>query len=359
MGIPLICLTLLLVVSSQSNAQFASASLFPDIKSTNPAVINQRPQKAMAATVRAEVINREQKLEIATGSAIDADSKTDIAVNSGGIFFGGKGPGTTAEFAADYITGTKNDKAESLTESHEMQNKAYNYLLHLGLGFTENFGISVSSATYNSDFNFSETFQGQPVSDSFTTDVNALDIKMGVRKAKGNFAFGAFFLHSTANVQFSGAGNNMDTTSEDDVFGVALGTDSQKFHFEMGYERAVDSNTDPFTNKTLYPTRLTGTIEANFGSFSAGYMGRYYMDGFFEIERVIFNQFVYENSYTEPRLDNTFNFSFGTNKGGSISASIYYSVLKSEEVNTFFQQGPKVDTKTTAKGASLSYSHRF
>lgn len=195
-----------------------------------------------------------------------------------------------------------------------------------------------------------------------STSVAAEDLHLGLRAGAGTLSFGVFFNRQIAKVtsSVSGSGTVSSPDSETtDVVGIALGTSSKTFHVEGGYERALKSDTDPILNKVLTPARITGTIEGRFGSLAIGYTGRLFLDGFFDIDRVIYNQFVSSNSFDEPRLENTFNFSFGTEKGGAFSASVYYTSFTSKELNSFFQNGNKIDTKTTSYGASVKYSFAF
>lgn len=344
---------------SKSNAQMAAASMFADVKSDNPAVIGGRTSEVITAVGSADLIKKEQALDTSTGSPVTGQAETEIDVKTASLFRGGKGGGLTSEVSVDYNIGSKTDRLTSTTETQSTKTDASNTFAYLGLGFLQNFGISYTHTTYKNASNFSGTFAGQSYSTDFSSSVVAQGVKAGFAKKFSTIDAGVFIQRRFDNIQNTTSGAEDPEKREEGVAGAALGVSSRDFHVEVGYEKGLESRTDDFLGRTLNPARITGTIEIRAGKFLLGYTGRHYTDGFFEIERVIYNQFVYANSYAEPRLDNTFNFSFGSDKGSVLSGSVFYSALQTEEVSVFFPSGRKVATKTTAMGASIKYSYAF
>lgn len=355
-------LLLLGFVHVTTSAQTAQSSLFANVKSVNPAVISRRPGEVISILGKADKITKKQSLSADVGDAVTGDNDTKIDVASLSLFRGGKGGGRlTTEMEAAYIQGKKTDKLASISETTSIETDANNTLFYFGAGIGKNFGLSITHVNYSNSSQYDATFAGSPISMNSKTEVTADDIKAGVSAPLGSLSIGAFFLHSIADVESIVEGQVMPNAGKDkqNIGGIALATGSKSFHLEIGYERNLEEEENPFTGDTLHPSRLTGTIEAQIGKVLLGYTGRYYTDGFFEIDRVIYDQFVYENSYTEPRLDNVFNFSYGRDKGNVFSASIFYSQLKAKETNSFFPDGSKVMTTTTEMGASLKYAYHF
>ncbi len=347
------------LAATVSEAQMSSASMFEDVKSTNPAVIGKRTGTRITAIVAADRIKKEHTLDASQGAPVTGQGERAIEVNSVSVFRGGRGGGLTSEMSIDYNMGSATDKLTSTTESQSTKTSANNVLGYLGVGFLENFGLSYTHVVYHNEENFAGSFGGTPFANDFKTDVTAQGIKAGFAKDLGAVDFGLFFVRRMDNIKSTNAGVENTEKEDEDVVAIALGKSSRDFHFEVGYERSLKSIEDPILMRTMTPTRTTATIEFRMGKFLLGYTGRYYFDGFFEVDRLIYNQFVYANSYTEPRLDNTFNFSYGNDKGSVWSGSLFYSSLEAQEASSFFPLAGKVATKTTAMGASIKYSYAF
>lgn len=336
----------------------AAASMFGDVKSNNPAVIGGRKSEVITAIASIDRIKKDQTLNTTDGAPVNGTGEADVDVKSINLFRGGRGGGFTSELSLDYNMGSRTDKLTSTAETQSQATTANNSLAYLGFGFFNFFGLSYTHALYKNEAAYSGSFGGQAFSMNMQTDVTAQGLKAGFAKDFGFLDFGAFFQRRIDVVKSTVSGASNEAKSDEDVAGAAIGTSSHDFHFELGYEKELKAQQDANGN-ALNPWRATATLEARFGKLALGYTGRYYVDGFFEIERVIYNQFVYANSYAEPRLDNTFNFSYGSDRGSVFSGSISYSSLDVKETSALYPTGGKVPTKTTAMGASIKYSYAF
>jgi hypothetical protein len=342
----------------------ANASLFGEMKSDNPAVISRRKAGQITGIISKDKIKSTQELKTAAGFSVDASSEGKIDLNSVNFFRGGQGGGLTTEISVDYTTGEKTETLTQTAGGETISNTIKSSALYskVGVGLGSNFGFSFARTSYDStnDFNFS--FGGTSFSDSITTEVTASEMKVGFA---GNLGLDFGFYYQYTNLEMSSVSSSGPLEGGGDqkfsTVGLGTGYSSGAFHMEAGYEKYLKDTTDNFENKTYTSARLTGVIEARFGNLAVGYTGRYYIDGYLDIEKVIYTQFVYQNSQYEPRLENAFNFSIGGTKGHSFSGSVTYSKVDVQEKNSLIgsPDAPKAPTTKTAMGASFKYGFAF
>ena len=109
--------------------------------------------------------------------------------------------------------------------------------------------------------------------------------------------------------------------------------------------------------KTYNPAMATFTFEIAFGKLSIGVTSNYYMDGYFVFNNLVKNILIYQ--MPENRLENTFNFSLGGDKGHAFSGSVFMSSAETKENAPITIGAAPSKTEITEKGASLSYSYSF
>jgi hypothetical protein len=105
-------------------------------------------------------------------------------------------------------------------------------------------------------------------------------------------------------------------------------------------------------------SRVTVIAEVKFGKIGLGLRARQIDGNFTDLEQLISSNMLYANADSSAsRLENSFNFSYGSGKGFSLSA--FYTTSKSEtqEKNQIFDDGEKytTTTSTTAYGLGVSY----
>ena len=98
-----------IIFSAPTFAQFTSASLFPEMKAINPAVIGQRSIGIFSAGIARE--NYEKTQDLSTGSfGAGASGKSDIEISDSRLFYGGKKGGfLTSEVFITVGSGEKKD----------------------------------------------------------------------------------------------------------------------------------------------------------------------------------------------------------------------------------------------------------
>jgi len=366
-----ILISIFLLRPSLTLAQLAEASFFGEIKSVNPAVIGRRTSGSLTLIGKVDQVSKTQELRVADEFSSDADSSSKIDINSVSFFRGGKGPGFTTEVFADVTNGKRTDslKDKTLNEALDKSNTASSSMFYYGMGLGRYLGISVALVDYKSSEQFAASYGGSTFKVDTNAKVTGIDAKFGSCIEMGIMDIGLFLnaIQIKSDITSAQSAESSPDKPEDDtggssmmaLAGVAFGFATKSFHFELGHETALKSDTDPQTGKTMTPSRSTLTIEGKWGSFALGYTGKYIKDGFTDTDKIIFNQYVYGNSAVDPRLENSINFSLGSSKGHTFSGSASYSSAMSEEPNPFYGGLKKAPTKTISTGASVKYGYTF
>ena len=366
-----ILISIILFKPSLSVAQLAEASFFGEIKSVNPAVIGRRTSGSLTLIGKVDQVTKTQELTMAGGFSSDADTTSKIDINSVSFFRGGKGPGFTTETFADVTNGKRTDSLQdkTLKEALDKSSTASSSMFYYGMGLGRYFGLSFAFVDYKATDQFAATYGGTTFKVDSNAKVTGIDAKLGTGIEMGAMDIGLFLngiqiksdVTTAQNTESSSQKPEDDTggTSIMAMAGIAFGFATKSFHFELGHETALQSDTDPQTNKTMTPSRSTLTIEGKWGGFALGYTGKYIKDGFTDTDKIIYNQYVYGNSAVDPRLENSINFSLGSSKGHTFSGSASYSSAMSEEPNPFYGGLKKAPTKTISMGASVKYGYTF
>lgn len=343
-----------LLFSQLCYGQIASNSLFREMKSVNPAVISHRPAAILAITGSVDKIKKTQDISSMYGDG--ATNTSNIKVQGGKLFYGGKGPGFTNEIFFESASGTKKDELVSSSESMSASNSVSSMYALWGLGLGPNFGVNIGLLKYQYADKFSGTFGGSSFENNNELDALARIVKLGW-KARILADIGLFYEHFDATTDMVNDGVSTSGKDKFRTFGVGIGAAAKQFHFEIGYEKRL--GTKEFNGKKTSPDRITGTLEFRTGKLSLGYTGRYYRDGFFDLEGLLYNNLAYQGAQDKARLEHGFNFSYGSDKGHSLSGSAYYSKTQTKEDITTIMTGLKFDTTIEALGLSAKYSYAF
>ena len=342
-------------MSGNSYSQIASSSLFPEIKSFNPAVIGQRQKGAVSVIGQMDKIEKEQDISPTYGSGAKGTSKIDI--NAFSFFYGGKGGGlVTSEFTYVGATGKKVDKLQSSQSTVEGSNDVSQSYTNLGLGIGKYLGLSAALLSFDYATKMSGNFGGAPFNSDLKQESDGTILKAGFHFNAGA-DFGFYYEQTDASFDITESGVTTSTKQTYKRVGLGVGASSKNFHFEISHEKDLDDNV--VDGKTYKPTRTTAALEGRFGKISLGYIGSYYVDGLVDLEELLYFNLVYSKTIDEARLENIFNFSYGSDKGHSFSGSVGFSEVKSQEISALYGNGPKYDTTTTQTTYAIKYSYIF
>jgi len=355
--------------STKTFAQAASASLFPEMLSINPATVGKRTQGVFSISPKIDMVKKELDASEAFG-ATGITISEDLQVTSGSIFYGGKGGFITSEIFLESASGEKKITLKSPTANDELKLSGDNMFLRYNLGVGKIIGLGLGYMTFNNKSEFTTTFQGQSFSNSGKGENKLLMIRPGF----GGNLFGidlGLYLEKVTNDNATtnsdaGSSTTTNTTEKTTYYGGAVGISNKTLHIEVAYEKQKEDtiiekyNDDgsPAGQKTLNPSRATFVIEGKFGKLGLGYTGQYYQDGYINYQGFILNQLAYLNTREDARLENIFNFSWGSDKGHGFSGSFSTSSSKGKE-KSLFTGNKQLPSTTTATAASLKYTYSW
>lgn len=349
-----------LLSSHQAFSSITSASIFKESKSTNPGVISQRPAATLSMLGKKDTIKIEQADLSAgvLGSGSKFESSIDIINYS--LFYGGKGGGITSEVLFETGAGGKTDKlTQTATDIVEYETESKLSILDLGFGIFEGFGISVIRIGAEDKQSYSAVINSQAVNVDSTTEIALTAITIGATFNLG-LDFGLFYQKADVELDtdLEFADSSGDDTQNNDRFGLGVGIASKSFRAEVGYIQNVEAQDQGDTKNT--PSMVEFTVEAVFGKLNLGYTGRYLMEGFYMYQNVLYNSLAYQGN-SENRLENSFNFSYGSDSSGhSFSGSYSAGSVESEQGQQIIDSSTtKYTTVTTSQSMSLSYSYIF
>ncbi len=339
-------LPLLFLVSLPTYAQVASGSLFRSMRSENPAVISERPAAAFGASYK---IDKVEKTQATTGQITKSESEIDISTAS--FFYGGKGGGAfTTEISGELGSGEKTDKVTTSGTEETLKTEADLTLLNFAAGFMKNFGVGVIKIS-------NENKQTSTTGNS-TNEFDLMIYTVGFKMNLG-LDFGLFYQHAPLET-----GNSQEIDMSRVGFGV--GASSKNFHLEIAYVKNLEDEKEELGGgsgagqnvATHSPAKIMGTFEFKIGRLSLGVTSNYYMEGFFDFNNLIYYTMVMSSNKAN-RLENTFNFSLGSDKGSSFSAGVTNATVESTESPPTLLSGEKYKTTTDILGFQLSYAYAF
>jgi hypothetical protein len=348
-------LPFVLLLATETQANITSASLFREMMSTNPATISLRSAASFSLKGQKDKIEIDQDL---TGSSLGGGSKYtgEVDINNLRVFYGGKGNGLTSELLFEQGSGGRTDKLTSSTENTSYKTDATVTNINASFGLGKGFGIGITKAKVEDKTAYNITINGTNYSDNTTIDYDLTSFNIGFTYNLG-LDFGFFFKKATLDSE-SNTATQAGSDNNEDRFGLGVGFSSKKFRAEVGFIRNLKEKN--YGNGGVYPAMAEFTSEISLGKIRLGYTGRYFMDGFFVFNGIIYDVLAYRGN-NENRLENTFNFALGDDsKGHSFSGSLSISTVKSMQTQPILANDTnRYNTETTSKSASITYSYVF
>lgn len=355
--------------STNTFAQAASASLFPEMLSINPATVGKRTQGVFSISPKIDSVKKELDASAAFG-ATGVTITEDLSVKSGTVFYGGKGGFLTSEIFLESASGEKEITLKSGTDNDTLKLAGDNLFLRYNLAVGKMVGLGVGYMKFNNTSEFTTTFQGQSFSNSSKGENSIILFRPGFGANLFGVDFGVY-LEKLSNVNKAtnsdaGSSTTTETTEKLTYYGGAVGISNKNFHVEVAYEKqkedtVIERYSDdgtPAGQEVLNPSRLTFVLEGRYGKLGLGYTGQYYQDGYTNYQGFILNQLAYLNSREEARLENIFNFSWGSDKGHGFSGSFSTSSTTGKE-KSLFTGNKQLPTTTKATSASLKYTYAW
>lgn len=348
-----LCLMLVSTLfSTYSFAQMTGASIFPEMRTSNPAVLSSRPAAVLSFFGKKDNVVKNQDLsQTSFGAGTESSTKVDVQTLS--IFYGGKGGGITSEIILDMGTGKKTNEFVRTTGTEEVEDNVEQTLFRYGISLGDNFGITIQNINFDYDSNYN--FSGTPAF-KVESNTNATFYKAGFKFNLG-VDLGLYYEGGSGEQAQSVDGTKSESNIDFSRVGVGVGSNAKNFRVELAFEKDLEE--EKFDNKVYNPTKISFSIEMKFANFAIGYTGAQLNEGFTDFDQLLYNNMVYASSQEESRLVNTFNFSFGSTKGHYFSGSVGFSQITVDEGNDLFNDGNKYETEITAMGVSVKYGYAF
>lgn len=357
--------------SSKSFSQMTHSSIFPDMKSLNPAVISVRPAATLGINIKNDKSEKSQDLGKKYGAG-SSSTETGV-ITSNNFSYGGKGGGITLEALADISKGELDfefDLKNQTQGESSFSGDAESQFFGIGLGVSEHFGVSFAHSNIKVKSSFSATIDtgggsgSEEVNTNDETSISVSRVKVGLRGNLG-LDYGLYYEAQVKETEQDvpsgsfpeGEAPDAKTTENTSTVGVGIGHKTTTFHAEVFFEKRLEDIEGQ--GDTVYsPARYGGTIEGKLFGLTLGYTGMYFVDGFSDLERTLYDSLILSNSLYEARLENTINFSFGGEKGHSFGGSFFQTTIENEET-TKVDSETKFPTTTTVQGITLNYKYSF
>lgn len=360
-----------MLLSEQAFSQIADSSFFSSVRSVNPGVAHGRLQGL--ATLDASQQNIEKKHEVTTGGIVGGIN-SEVEIQKNNLFYASKGGSIAFEVLANMSSGksTENINSTSYGERN-IENKAEsNY--YGGILDLKYLGLSYSTANYNTNYQFRV---GSPPSVSardIDTNIDYTLLKVGTAFKISGFTIGFFGMDKKSDEDRSytyydpTTGNKGTTefypaTSQATGFGVGVGYTSKNYRIEIGTEQLSKPkfkyDEDPLNiiKQQTASSRTGIAVEAKFGKLSLGASVKNNVGNYTDLDDLIMSNLVYaELSASDSRLETSFNFGYGADKGFSFSAFYTQSEAKTEEETIIFPGNEyPATTKSSAFGGNITY----
>jgi hypothetical protein len=356
-------------MAAATQAQIANTSFFPSMRSINPGVSHLRKDGFMAVNSSKTNIVRQQDI---VSAGLEDGIKTEVELDKTTVFRAGKGPGMTIELLFDQESGTRTESMSFPTFDRSTTTSGSSSVMGgtLDLGFV---GVSVSKATYEYLFDFNVGETPSLNRETHKTELEYTLTRVGTAFEISGYSIGAFYSQQTAEGSVKshlynpsdGVKAPVELSSleyETISYGTGLGYVSAKYHFEASMEQIISQSVkqdNTYLIEIEEPSkgsRVTVIAEGKFGKLGLGVRVRQINGNFTDLEQLISSNMLYSNAEdSDSRLENSFNFSYGSGKGFSLSG--FYSTSKSEteEENQLFDDKYPTTTTTTAYGLGVSY----
>lgn len=356
----------LLLFSTSTFAQMTLPSVFPDMRSVNPAVIPLRKLGQLKLGANQENFDKKQEVKTINNSPFVFTDQSDISLTNFNFFRGGKGGGATSELYVDSTTGKKEttitDESQSVSKfTTDVSSTYVSYAFGGGGGSGTRWGIGTHYVGYNSKYEFNFDLNGSNNSSSFETTTTLYGIRPGIIFGSPNLSFGLYYEYDNlkSEVKSSEPGAKAGAPKAMQMVGFGIGTGGPKGILEIAAETSlIAPEKDPQTNKE--PPRamkLSLLAERRFSRITLGYKGSLYQGNYMDLDKIIQNQLIYINSADTARIEHTLNLSFGGDKGFSFGVSGGASNIKTKEKSSIYAASDKHDTtiKSTSFGARIGY----
>jgi hypothetical protein len=362
----------IITCGSSAFAQIADSSFFPSVRSINPGVAHQRAQALVALDVSKKDINKNH--EVATGGIVGG-IQTDVALQKNTLFAATKGSFATFELLVDHETGEKTEHINSTTYGERDVTNSATSTYFGGIMDLRLIGISYASANYDTANKFRVGTVPNISANDLKTHLNYGLLKVGSAFNIGGFTFGVFGMNKTSSGDYTytfydpATGNPGSTevwpaTTKSTGYGAGLGYTSKTFRFEISSEQmsAADLTADdnPLDKIKAAPasSRVSASMEVRFGKLALGARVRNNVGNFTDLEDLISSNLLYADTPEgDSRLETSFNFSYGSDKGFTYSAFYSQSESKTDEESSIFANDIlyPATTKSTGMGVNVSY----
>jgi hypothetical protein len=353
-------------------SQISDASFFPSMKSINPGVAHMRTSGFVALDLSKKNVDKNQ--DVTTGGIVGG-IKTKVDLKKGTVFRAGKGKGITFEALLDQEKGEKTESINSTTHGYRKISSEASSAYYGGILDLKYFGVSYSGAKYDYGYKFRVGTAPDLTARDIDYNLNYTTIKVGSaikimavrvgayvlsQKSSGNYTY-TFYDPTTGN---KGTTEKFPVTTSAKGYGVALGMTGNSMRFETSLEKMYANKlniSDDYPQDVSTPppsSRLSVVGEARLRLFAIGVRARQIKGNYTDLEDLISSNLLYEGlGADDTRLETSFNFSFGTQKGFTYSAFYTQSEVTSKEKSPVFDNGSKfkVVTKSKAIGVNLSY----
>lgn len=327
-----------------------NSSLFGEMKALNPAVLSERKSGQMTTIVSKLAAKKTQDID-------GTENKVNIDITDFSLYRGGKGGGTTTEFAFRKSSGTAKRVADGKSEVTDAD-----------LTYA-NFGVSFGRIGFSGFFNKFVYKSDEATELSLDQTVTILDLKAGIKFKY--LAFTGELLRSDIVLPEDDTEPSPGQVVADEkpeptlgfIIGAGIGFSSGSSHYEFSIETTPSTMEEPSSDgsgasKSVRPARISATAEFKLWGVTLGYTGRAYMNGFEDPELIVNNRLIFI-ARESMRLEHNVNFAFGGDSGLSVSggASISKSTAR-EPKSAVDPQELKYDTTTDLLiiSAKLGYS---
>lgn len=332
-------------------AQIASSSLFKEMRSENPAIIQERKAATFSLKAKQDNVTKEQD----ASSPLDS-SESDISITTTSFFYGGKGGGLTSEFSGEIASGTKEDSLVVSGTDYEVKQEANIASLSYQFGFLGWLGLGFQYVTED---------RTQTGNEEGEYDTSVTVVTLGT-KFKPGFDFGIFYQYGILDVQGEFEGDDVSSTSNIPRVGIGIGFTGNTTKFELGYitspieeEQDQGGGSGPGDNTiTLRPSKAIVSLEMKLSALSIGLTSSIYQDGYFDYNNILYYTMVLSGN-TDTRIENAINFSLGSDKGHSFSGTYSVSEVESKELPPTLSSGTKYKTTTSIQTLGVSYAYAF
>jgi hypothetical protein len=352
-----------------SFGQIAKCSIFPEMKSVNPAVITSRKVGQYTAVGNLTKVHKDMDLRIANGSPVDADLATDIELKNTNFFRGGKGKGFTTEFSYDQTRGTKKDILNPLDpEPLVIESKANSSYFNLGMGIGPYFGLATTYVNYDYVIDFSQRFGSTQFNSRSITNFDITSIRPGLSFDLVGFHWGAYYdyikFSGSVESSFSATGTTTSTNRftefpDSKIIGFGLAKSWDKAHIEASHELMPWEKPNLGGTKNPTASRTSGLAEIRIRKLALGYKFNYYKNTFTDLDKIINSQMLFGNLVGASRTENIINFAWGSDKGIAVGGGFSYSRFESKEKPDFINTTDKQNTKTKYTSYSLKLGYSF